>query len=155
MNVNIRDGSWVQTQTSALERRSFYLNPANTEAEVSWMVSVEGLSHCGDNHVVKGIGTGCLVLELGLCCPKQQECLCVVTWATGHELNSHYYISYCKIRVTHPPTHLCSPAPASLTINLFLSWLGYTADMLILKIQTKKMFILLWWNKAFQNNHDL
>lgn len=46
------------------QKDSAYLSPANPNVEISWTVSVASLSHCADNHIVQGIGTGFLVLEL-------------------------------------------------------------------------------------------
>lgn len=124
MNVNTRNGSWVPAQTGASERYSVYLNPANTNVEISSMVSVAGLSNCGGNHIAKGIGTGCLALVLAAVLSVQQECLRVITPATGHLLNSHYHISHCKIRVTHYPIHLYIPPATSLTTDPILVLTG-------------------------------
>lgn len=120
MNINTRNGSWVQAQTGASERYSVYLNPANTNVEISWMGSVAGLIHSGGNHIAKGIGTGCPALVLGAVLSVQQECLRVVTSATGHLLNSHCHISYCKIRLTHYPLHHYVPHPTLLMTDPIL-----------------------------------
>lgn len=155
MNVNTRDGSWVQTQMGASERCTLYLNPPNTNADISWIVSVVGFSCHGDNHTIKGIGAGFPVLELGAVLPMQQECLCPVTWATGHWPSSHYYISYCKIRATHHPTHLCF-----LSSN-FTHYLSHSCPDCITQLTyyywkfKQKKFFLLWWNKIFQIEHGL
>ena len=86
-----------------------------------------------------------------LCCPVQQECLRVITSAMGHLLNSHYHISYCKIRVAHYPIYRYVPPPTSFTTDPILvltglhNWHTNTENS---NQNIKYYFFLLWWNKV-------
>ena len=138
MNVNSRNGSWVQAQTGALERHSVYLSPANTNVGISWMVSVAGLSNCGGNHITKGVGTGCLVLVW------EAVLSSVTRMPMYYHLSnrpfakwplSHFLLQNTGDSLSHPSLF---PSSNFTRLTPFLSWLDYTTDILILKIQTRE-----------------